>query len=242
MSERVPNIACPLCAASDAVARLDVSDRRYFRCAECDLVFVHPDDRPGAQEEAARYLAHQNSRDDAGYVRFLRRLADPVCARMPAGSRGLDVGCGPVPLLGELLTDASRPTVSYDPQFWPATDALGDRYDFVTCSEVVEHAHDPARLFAQLVGLLRPGGMLAVMTSLLVDGTDFKTWWYRRDITHVCFYSEVTMRWIGRRWSLDVELAAPNVVLFVLPAGGGRMRSSRVPIAARLSDSKGAAI
>ena len=211
----VPVIACPLCAASDAVVRVEVSDRRYFRCAECDLVFVHPDDRPGAQDEAARYLAHQNSRDDAGYVRFLRRLADPVCARMPVGSRGLDVGCGPAPVLAELLGESGRPTVCYDPLFRPAAEVFRDSYDFVTCSEVVEHAHDPAALFAQLVGALRPGGMLAVMTSLLNDRTDFETWWYRRDITHVCFYSEITMRWIGRRWSWDVELAAPNVVLFV---------------------------
>jgi SAM-dependent methyltransferase len=214
MPPPVPDVVCPLCTAPISVGYLETSDRRYFRCAECDLVFVHPDDRPGPEEEAARYLAHRNSGDDAGYVRFLRRLADPVCARMPAGSRGLDVGCGPVPVLAELLTDAGRPTVSHDPLFRPAKEVFRDTYDFVTCSEVVEHAHDVAALFAQLVGVLRPGGTLGVMTSLLDDRTDFESWWYRRDLTHVCFYSDVTMRWIGRRWSLDVEISAPNVILF----------------------------
>ncbi|MDQ2668158.1 MAG: class I SAM-dependent methyltransferase, partial [Gemmatimonadota bacterium] len=102
---------------------------------------------------------------------------------MPVGSRGLDVGCGPIPVLSELFTEGGRPTQFFDPLFHPDEDVFRDRYDFVTCSEVVEHAHHPAALFTQLFGLLRPGGMLGVMTSLLDADTDFETWWYRRDIT-----------------------------------------------------------
>ncbi|CAN5547202.1 hypothetical protein BH09GEM1_BH09GEM1_09430 [soil metagenome] len=214
MSARIQDAACPLCRATDPVVLPENLERLYFRCPVCDLVFVHPDDRPQPAEESARYLAHQNSRDDAGYVDFLRRIADPVCARMPVGSRGLDVGCGPVPVLAELLTERGRPTRYYDPLFHPAEDVFLDRYDFVTCTEVVEHAHEPATLFTQLIGALRPGGTLGVMTSLLDAQTTFATWWYRRDLTHVCFFSEVTMRWIGRRWSLDVDIPVPNVVLF----------------------------
>lgn len=211
--------SCPLCSATNPVAYLEKLERRYFRCTECDLVFVHPDDRPSPPEEATRYLAHRNTRDDAGYVSFLRRLADPVCARMPVGSRGLDVGCGPVPVLSALLTEGGRPTRYFDPLFHPDEEVFLDRYDFVTCSEVVEHAHDPAALFARLIGLLRPGGTLGVMTSLRNDRTNFETWWYRRDITHVCFFSAVTMQWIGGRWSLDVEIPVPNVVLFARSHG-----------------------
>jgi len=204
---------CPLCTTISQAAFLESAARRFFRCAECDLVFVHPDDRPEAEDEAKRYLAHENRRDDDGYANFLRRLADPVCARMPAGSRGLDVGCGPTPVLAELLTASGRPTEYYDPLFFPRPELLRATYDFVTCTEVVEHAHDPAALFAQLVGLTPPGGTIAVMTSLHDSRTDFGTWWYARDITHVCFFSERTMTWLGDRFALRMEFVGANVVL-----------------------------
>ncbi|CAN5909420.1 class I SAM-dependent methyltransferase [soil metagenome] len=203
-----------MCAVIDAAAFFADVDRRYFRCAVCDLVFLDPENRPRPLDEVTRYLAHENSRDDSGYVAFLRRLAEPMCARVPVGARGLDVGCGPVPVLSELLTASGRPTEHYDPLFHAHGALLLHRYDFVTCCEVVEHAHDPATLFAQLVELLQAGGTLGVMTSLHDASTNFATWWYVRDLTHICFFSEVTMRWIGRQWSLDVDIPVPNVVLF----------------------------
>lgn len=209
-------LACPLCAGQALSCILRDGGRRYFRCAECDLISVHPDDRPTRIDESERYLAHENDAANDGYVSFLRRLADPLCAVAGVGSRGLDVGCGPSPVLATLLTESGRPTEWYDPLFFPRHELLFGSYDFVTCSEVVEHAHDPAALFRQLVGLLRPGGTLGVMTSLHDDTTDFEPWWYRRDITHVCFYSVRTLEWIAQHFDLVLSLPAVNVALFAL--------------------------
>ena len=210
----IEEVRCPLCAAMDVAAFFANAGRRYFRCAVCDLVFIHPENRPPPREELNRYLAHENSRENTGYVAFLRRLVQPVCARAPVGARGLDVGCGPVPVLSELLTTSGRPTQHYDPLFHADRELLLHRYDFVTCCEVVEHAHDPATLFAQLVELLRPGGTLGVMTSLHDDSTDFAAWWYVRDVTHVSFFSARSMRWVGAHFGLSVQLLG-NVALFL---------------------------
>jgi 2-polyprenyl-3-methyl-5-hydroxy-6-metoxy-1,4-benzoquinol methylase len=212
-------LACPLCAGRVLSVVLHDAGRRYFRCARCDLVSVHPDDRPTRIDESERYLAHENDATDEGYVHFLRRLADPVCAVVEVGSRGLDVGCGPTPVLATLLTEGGRPTQWYDPLFFPRHELLFESYDFVTCSEVAEHAHDPAALFRQLVGLLRRGGTLGVMTSMHDDATDFESWWYRRDITHVCFYSVRTMEWVAEHYDLALSLPATNVALFTLRSG-----------------------
>jgi len=220
VNERVEYLDCPLCAAATGVVDyFRGATRRYLRCADCGLVFVHGDDRPTRAEELQRYLEHRNTRDDAGYVQFLRRFIEPLCAAVPTGSRGLDVGCGPVPVLSELLTANGRPTLHYDPLFFPGVEVLQGSYDFVTCSEVVEHAHDPAALFAQLFGLLRPAGTLGVMTSLLDDSIDFATWWYRRDVTHVCFFSAATMEWVGAQYGRSVEIVEGKVVLFADEAG-----------------------
>jgi hypothetical protein len=37
----------------------------------------------------------------------------------------------------------------------------------------------------------------AVMTAIITDATDFPSWYYRRDPTHVVFYSTRTFEWIA---------------------------------------------
>ena len=164
-----------------------------------------------------RYLEHQNHRENPGYAAFLKRLADPVCASVPNGARGLDVGCGPTPLLSELLTASGRPTEHYDPLFFPRNELLQETYDFVTCCEVVEHAHDPAALFGQLSRLIGPGGLIAIMTQFRLADDLFARWWYRRDTTHVCFYSERTLRWVARHLALTVNFPVANIALLARP-------------------------
>jgi SAM-dependent methyltransferase len=207
---------CPLCSAAARTAVLELPARTYLECARCTLIFLHPDDRLLPLQEVLRYLEHENGAEDAGYVGFLRRLADPVCDVVPVGARGLDFGCGPAPVLGELLAAAGRPTSSYDPLFRPDDALLELRYDFVTCCEVAEHAHEPALLFDRLAGLLRPGGTLAVMTRFYGD-VPFENWWYRRDPTHVCFFNADTMRWVARRYGWRLELPTEHVAIFGVP-------------------------
>lgn len=208
-------ICCPLCKA-DAPAPLFARGRQrsYFRCAECALVFVDSAGHVTFEAERQRYLQHDNSAADAGYVAHLMRLVDAVRAHVPAGSAGLDFGCGPQPVLAQLLNDAAYPTSSYDPYFFPDAAVLAQRYDFITCSEVVEHARAPRVLFDELGALVRPGGTIAIMTQLYDGVEDFAEWWYQRDATHVSFYCKGTMRWIARDRDWTAAMPADNIVLF----------------------------
>lgn len=215
-SPAVPPAPCPLCAAAGRTYLADAG-RTYLRCERCALIYLHPAHRPTPLAEVLRYQEHENDAADAGYLAFLRRLAEPVAARLAPGARGLDFGCGPVPALGALLTAAGHPTASYDPLFRPHEALLAERYDFVTCCEVVEHLHAPDAVLTRLAGLLRPGGLLGVMTRFPGHDAPFDRWWYRRDPTHVCFFGEETMRWIAdeRGWAL--EIPRPHVALFRVP-------------------------
>ncbi|MGK2935825.1 MAG: class I SAM-dependent methyltransferase [Gemmatimonadaceae bacterium] len=190
----------------------------YFACPVCDLIYLTPSRRFSAADERARYELHNNDRDDPNYVLFLQRLADPLVERLRPGARGLDFGCGPTPVLSEILTAVGFPCAAYDPFFAPDETLLDKRYDFITCSEVVEHAHDPARMFATLRRMLAPDGILGVMTMFHPGEDAFADWWYRRDPTHVCFYNEATMRWIGEQRGWKTEFPRPNVTLFSDPA------------------------
>ena len=58
----------------------------------------------------------------------------------------------------------------YDPFFYPSKDVLTNQYDFITCTETVEHFHDPYKEFNILDDLLKPGGWLGVMTSFFQTG------------------------------------------------------------------------
>jgi SAM-dependent methyltransferase len=180
-------------------------------------VFLHPNQRLTPLQEVLRYCEHRNSADDAGYVQFLSRLADPVRARLAEGASGLDYGCGPSPVLGAMFTAAGYPTESYDPFFFGDESVLGKTYDFVSCSEVLEHVHDPLACLGRLDSIVRPGGLIAFMTRFFGLDSPFPDWWYHRDPTHVCFYCAKTMEWIARAFGWQLEIPDPHIALFIKP-------------------------
>lgn len=155
---------------------------------------------------------------DAGYRRFLSRVADPLLTRLQPRSAGLDYGCGPGPALAAMLEEAGHAVTLYDPFYAPDMAVLERQYDFVTCTEVAEHFHDPAAEFGRLDTLLRPGGWLAVMTCFHTDDARFEGWQYRKDPTHVVFYREETMRWLAGRHGWHCEIPAKDIALMRKPA------------------------
>lgn len=185
----------------------------YAECRRCGLAFMRPLDWPTAAAARAEYALHRNEIDDPGYRAFLGRLAEPLCARLARGARGLDYGCGPGPVLVALLRERGYECSGYDPVFDDSPALLEQRYDFVTCSEVAEHFTDPRTEFRQLRGLLRPGGWLALMTQWRCDAHAFERWRYVHDPTHVSFYRERSLRWTADWLGLEFESPAQNVVL-----------------------------
>jgi SAM-dependent methyltransferase len=187
-------LPCPLCRTARTRAYASTHHRDFFECEECRLVFVAPAQRLDAAAERARYETHRNDPGDDGYRAFLDRLCAPLVARLPTGAEGLDYGSGPGPTLSIMLAGHGHPTAHYDPFFAPAADVLRRTYDFVACSETLEHLYDPAAELARIDALLRPGGWFGVMTSVWTDDRPFGEWWYARDPTHVCFYRDATMQ------------------------------------------------
>jgi SAM-dependent methyltransferase len=208
---------CPVCCAGECERFVEVGPREYIRCPACEAVFLHPEQRPDRERERACYDLHNNSREDERYAAFLRRLADPLIERLSPGAEGLDYGCGPTPLLSELLEEAGFPTSGYDPFFFPEEAVFERTYDFITCSEAAEHFHRPHHEFARLDRLLRPGGLLAVMTSFLDGVEDFVNWRYRREEAHVVFYKKRTFRVIASRLGWLAEFPAPNISFLCKP-------------------------
>ncbi len=178
--------------------------------------------------EKAEYDLHQNSPWDEGYRRFLSRLFDPVSTLIAAGSHGLDFGSGPGPTLSVMFEEAGHRMAIYDPFYAPDKSPLTTQYDFVTCTEVVEHFYNPRTDLERLWSCVKPGGLLGIMTKLALNTADaaeaFSGWHYKNDQTHVSFFSRKTFEWLASQWGADVMFVGNDVVLLTRCAGGQRNR------------------
>jgi 2-polyprenyl-3-methyl-5-hydroxy-6-metoxy-1,4-benzoquinol methylase len=217
---RVSAAPCPVCDRDAGRLFACVDGRDYYRCRICEATFLARDQLPSAQEELEEYLLHRNAPDDPAYRGFLSRLTEPLLARLAPGATGLDYGCGPGPTLAALMRAGGHRMALYDPFFHPNPEALECTYDFVTCTEVVEHFHHPAREFRRLDALLKPGGWLAIQTAFQTDDARFARWNYRRDPTHVVFYRSHTFQRIAQCHGWDPVFPDHNIVFMRKPAAG----------------------
>ena len=204
---------CPLCQSSTTHYHADKM-RDYFQCANCRLVFADPESFLDLDGEKERYELHENDPSDEGYRRFLGQVLEPLLPHLEPGLRGLDYGCGPGPALKLLLEEKGFEMSVYDPFYAPDECMLKRQYDFVTCTEVVEHFYAPAKDWHKLTHLLKPGGWLAIMTSLLLPDTDFNAWYYKTEPTHVMFYTPKTMEHIASKFGLVIKYIQSPVIIF----------------------------
>lgn len=207
---------CRLCGCEETALLLrDRAQRREFvHCPRCDAVSVPDEFLLAPEQERARYARHRNNPADEGYRAFLSNLLDEVVARVAPGAEGLDYGCGDVPVLMGMLEQAGLHMTGFDLYFRRDEAALERTYDFIVCSETAEHFREPLAEFERLNSLLRPGGLLGVMTGMLEDWGEFARWHYRSDATHICFYSPRTMRWLAERFGWTLTVPRANVAIF----------------------------
>lgn len=210
---------CPVCEGSACRFFMIAEERTYLRCEDCLATFLQPSQLPSNDAERERYRQHRNDPDDTGYRQFLDQLATPLLQRLPPAQQGLDYGCGPGPVLATVLREAGHSVALFDPFFAPDQNVLAHTYDFITCTEVIEHFHRPADEFRKFDALLKPGGWLALMTTFQTDDAGFAQWYYRRDFTHVVFYREATLRYLARHYGWHCEFPCANVALLQKNAG-----------------------
>lgn len=208
---------CPLCRRTGCGPFFEDRRRRYHRCPDCTLVFVPPAQYLDARAEKVEYDLHRNSPDDPGYRRFLDRLFAPMCSRLRPDAGGLDFGSGPGPTLSVMFAEAGYRMQIYDAFYADNPSVFERSYDFITATEVVEHLHHPDRELDRLWSCLRPGGVLGIMTKLVIDREAFSRWHYKNDPTHVCFFSRATFQWLARKWGATLTFEGNDVILLGKP-------------------------
>ncbi|GAA5316606.1 MAG: class I SAM-dependent methyltransferase [Candidatus Pelagadaptatus aseana] len=181
------------------------------------MVHVPAADQLSAAEEKAIYDLHDNQVDDPGYRHFLSRLFDPLVTLLPKEANGLDFGCGPGPALAAMFETAGHRVSLYDLFYHPDKQVLTGEYDFITATEVVEHLAEPKQELERLWRLLKPGGVLGIMTKKVKSREAFSRWHYKNDLTHISFFSEQSFDYLCREWCADKIHSGSDTVIIRKP-------------------------
>lgn len=196
------NNSCPLCLHEKTVPIETLDKKIYYNCSLCDLIFLDPAYFLPPGQEKNRYQQHNNTLENKGYVEMLEGFLSKVLPYVDSSIRALDFGSGPGPVLKMLLERKGIPADIYDPYFAPGK--IKKKYHLITCTEVLEHIHKARATWKKLTHLLLDGGYLAIMTQFHNGLANFPDWWYRRDPTHITFYSLKTLSWIHKNLSLNL--------------------------------------
>lgn len=207
------NEPCSLCG-TPAPLRIEAFDRPFHLCPACDLIFVPRHLHLSDADQVARYALHQNTLDNEEYVSRFERLISMLKIHVPGIRRVLDYGCGPGPVLVDLLRCAGYDAEGFDPHFAPNTN-LSRPFDAVLSTETFEHFSSPGVEIPKIVRLIRPGGCLAVMTEFHRGPEHFAKWHYPRDPTHVAFYSPATFVVMCRMFGLELSHSNEKNIIFL---------------------------
>jgi len=198
---------CKICGSDTESFYSDALDVTYHHCNNCEFIFKNRNELLNEKEELDRYLLHENSIEDEGYLNFFRKFLDKAVFKHDLiGSKALDFGSGPEPVLKHLLeTEYNMEVDIYDLYFSPKKIYQNKEYDLIVSTEVVEHLIDPLKYFRLFKKHLKDGVHLAIMTLFHNNNKDrFLNWQYIHDPSHISFFSSTTMKYIAQ--TIELEL------------------------------------
>jgi len=207
------NSTCPLCLTKGSTLFHKEQIRSYFQCPYCGLLYVPSCHHLSPAEEKKRYDTHTNHPDDPEYRAFLNRLVSPLLPYLSKGGKGIDYGSGPGPTLSLMFSELGFYMIDYDPFYANHIKVLEEEYDFLTCSETMEHFSNPKEEWELFLKLVKRGGWIGIMTQLYDREIDFSQWYYKNDPTHVSFYSKETFHWLVEEYNLKLWFREKSVVL-----------------------------
>jgi SAM-dependent methyltransferase len=207
--------SCLLCGGETQLLRHPkIAD--YYWCQSCDYIFKDQEHLISKEAELKIYEGHNNSIEDPRYVDYFKNFIDSAIVDYASkGREGLDFGSGPSPVLAQILEGDYGYTMDiYDKFYSPNPVYQGKQYDLITSTEVVEHLRNPIEYFKLFKSLLKPGGVLAIMTQFHPQASgDFINWHYMRDRSHISFFTIKTMAYIAQ--SVGFEIVYTNDVRYI---------------------------
>ncbi|MEK7466822.1 MAG: methyltransferase domain-containing protein [Planctomycetota bacterium] len=242
-------MGCPICHSDDTRSLLVHKGFDVRRCRRCDHLWA---DGGGA----ADYLNEPSLLDRFKHEEFIHRALMRknlafLQKWLPPGARILDFGCGSGLFVMEALA-AGYDAVGLDLAGWVADAATHWRlplhvgpletagypqesFDAIVSIVCFEHLEDPVGITGRLVRLLKPGGILAVLSiphsrglPWLVTG---ERWWDLEPPNHLHFFSRHSLARLFRSHGLKVlRTRTTGVGTGFFSSLLGRGRDERTPL------------
>jgi SAM-dependent methyltransferase len=222
-NERITLEACPACAGHDFRFVMRVDSHPVVRCTGCGLQLTNP--QPSDAELAAIYgpnyvLVENDPAGESMVLQSKRATADhylDLLAAAGVSARGqlLEIGCGQGNFLRQAANRGFDVTgVEYSGFACERARANLDgrgrvlqgeisvlasesaAYDVCVLCDVIEHVRDPAAFLREIIRLLRPGGMLLVVTPSLASWSArvLRSRWMEYKAEHLFYYAPATLR------------------------------------------------
>ena len=197
---------CKICNSKTKIIFSYDNDKIYKYCPSCQAIFLRDDFIVDSAREKSQYENHNNSFESKGYVKMFEDFLDYFWQDLDKNAtNALDFGSGPGPVLAEILKNRALHVEVFDKFYQPDPIYKGKKYDLITSTEVFEHLQNPLETLKLFKKHLKKGGLIAIMT-LFHDNNEenFLKWWYRRDPTHILFYTPKTFEVLANMCGLKV--------------------------------------
>ncbi len=200
------NRLCKICGTQTEEVQHVKFNVSYFRCPKCEFIAKDETAILFKDDELKLYNYHNNSLENQGYVDFLKGFVDNAVVPFVNGSKALDFGSGPTPVLSYILkSDYGLECDIYDFYFSPEKTYHNKLYNLIVCTEVIEHIQYPLEYFKLFESLLEEDGTLSMMTLLHPnDNKLFMEWHYIRDKSHISFFTLKTLEIIAKMVGLKL--------------------------------------
>ena len=232
-------------SAGDFLATTDRFDNygRVVRCSSCGLVFSNP--RPHSSEIAKGYAESEDQEylQESSNRSINAHISLATIRRFKPAGKLLEIGSAAGYFLNAARTDFE--VTGVEPSRWAAAEAkrrfgvevkvvgfleaaLPDAsFDVVAAVDVIEHLEDPVAFIRECRRVLKPGGVLYLMTpdieslsARLLGGS----WWGLRPV-HIYYFSRRTLGDLLKREGLEVELVRSFGRIFSLGYWASRLKN-----------------
>ncbi|MFK5881791.1 MAG: class I SAM-dependent methyltransferase [Sulfurospirillum sp.] len=197
---------CKICNSSIKIIKCYNNNKIYKFCLTCQAIILENNFVVSDALEKAQYENHNNSFESRGYVEMFEKFLDYFWQDLDNNATdAFDFGSGPGPVLAQILKNRALRVDIYDKFYQPNKSYINKKYDLITSTEVFEHLQNPLSTLKLLKKHLKKNGLIAIMTLFHDNNEDnFLNWWYRRDPTHILFYTPKTFEVLADMCGLRV--------------------------------------
>jgi SAM-dependent methyltransferase len=158
---------------------------RMVECGVCGLLYGTPAVSSESGLNAYKDAAFDSGQESEFAARTYAKLIANHLTLIGSCQKALDIGTGDGAFLEQLVQLGFRDVIGVEPSAAPiacskpavrdmirhdifrACDFAGQRFDLVTCFQVMEHLWNPGELAREVSSILRPGGLFVTVTHNL---------------------------------------------------------------------------